>query len=118
MDDEQIILDVVVEMLEFLGHEVETAHDGAEAIQVYQRAQAAGRRFDMVLLDLTVPGAMGGKEAVQQLLQFDPHVKAIVSSGYASDTTVSDFKSFGFSGVLSKPYTLHDIEKVIADQLR
>lgn len=118
MDDEQIILDVVVEMLEFLGHEVEKAHDGAEAVQAYQRAMADGRRFDIVMLDLTVPGGMGGKEAVKQLLQLDPEVKAIVSSGYASDTTVSDFRSFGFSGVLSKPYTLQDIEKVVAEQLR
>jgi CheY-like chemotaxis protein len=115
MDDEQIVLDVVSEMLQFLGHEVELVANGAEAIQAYQKAMAVGRRFDLVILDLTVPGAMGGKEAITQLLRIDPEIKAVVSSGYASDTTVSDFKSFGFAGVLSKPYSLHDIEKIVAD---
>jgi PAS domain S-box-containing protein len=115
MDDEQIVLDVVSEMLQFLGLKVELTVNGAEAIQAYQRAMAAGRRFDLVILDLTVPGAMGGKEAMTQLLRIDPEIKAVVSSGYASDTTVSDFRSFGFAGVLSKPYSLHDIEKIVAD---
>ena len=114
MDDEQIVLDVVVEMLQHLGHDVEKAYDGAEAIQAYQQALTAGRRFDLVILDLTVPGAMGGKETLKHLIQIDPKVKAVVSSGYASDTTVSDFKLFGFSGVLGKPYTLHDMEKMIS----
>ena len=118
MDDEQIVLDVVAEMLQMLGHDVEKVGNGAEALQAYRSALDAGRRFDVVILDLTVPGAMGGKEAVQLLLQIDPGVKAVVSSGYASDTTVSDFRSFGFAGVLSKPYTLHDIEKVVADLLQ
>jgi CheY-like chemotaxis protein len=115
MDDEQIILDVVAEMLQLLGHDVEKVSDGAEAILAYRRAMNAGRRFDVVILDLTVPGAMGGKEAVMLLQQLDPEVKAIVSSGYASDSTVADFKTYGFAGVLSKPYTLHEMEKVIAD---
>ncbi|MDA8430090.1 MAG: ATP-binding protein [Geobacteraceae bacterium] len=115
MDDEEIILDVVAEMLGFLGHEVEKVHDGVEALQLYQRELTAGRRFDLVILDLTVPGAMGGKDAVNQLLKLDPEAKAVVSSGYANDTTVSEFKSCGFAGVLSKPYTLLDIAKVLAD---
>jgi len=114
MDDEQIILNVVAEMLQYMGHEVETVRDGAEAVQAYQRALTAGRRFDVVILDLTVPGAMGGREAMNLLLQLDPAVKAVVSSGYANDSTVSDFQSFGFAGVLAKPYTLHEIEKVLA----
>jgi len=118
MDDEQIVLDVVAEMLQLLGHEVEKVSDGAGAVLAYQSAIAAGRRFDIVILDLTVPGAMGGKEAIKQLLQLDPGVNAVVSSGYASDSTISDFTSFGFAGVLSKPYTLHDIEKKVADLLR
>jgi len=114
MDDEQIILNVAAEMLQYLGHEVETVRDGAEAVQTYQRALSDGKRFDAVILDLTVPGAMGGREALNLLLQLDPGVKAVVSSGYANDTTVSDFQSFGFAGVLSKPYTLHEIQKVLA----
>ena len=117
MDDEQIVLDVVAEMLQVLGHDVEKVGNGAEALQAYRSALDVGRRFDVVILDLTVPGGMGGKEAVQLLLQIDPEVKAVVSSGYASDTTVSDFKTYGFAGVLSKPYTLHDMEKVVADLL-
>jgi len=115
MDDEQIILDVVAEMLQFMGHEVEKVCDGGEAILAYQGALDAGRRFDVVILDLTVPGAMGGKQAVKHLQQIDPQVKAIVSSGYANDTTVSDFRAFGFAGVLSKPYTLRELQSVLAD---
>ena len=117
MDDEPVVLDVVREMLLYLGHDVETASDGEEAIRAYQTAMAAGRHFDAVILDLTVPGAMGGKEAVAHLLQLDPALKALVSSGYASDSTVSEFKAYGFSGVLSKPYTLQDIEKAVAELL-
>ncbi len=115
MDDELFVLNVVTEMLTLLGHEVETAADGEDALRIYQTAMEAGRGFDMVILDLTIPGGMGGKEALVQLLEIDPDAKAVVSSGYASDATMADYKSCGFMGVLSKPYTLRDIEKMVAE---
>ena len=115
MDDDNMVLEVVAMMLTDLGHEVETAQDGAEAVVAYKKAMAEGRKFDLTILDLTVPGAMGGKEALHCLRELDPGVKAVVSSGYSDDTTVTDFRSFGFSGVLSKPYNVHDMEKTVAE---
>ena len=115
MDDDRMVLEVVAMMLTDLGHEVETARDGAEAVIAYKKAMAEGRKFDLTILDLTVPGAMGGKEALHCLREIDPCVKAVVSSGYSDDTTVTDFRSFGFAGVLSKPYNVHDMEKTVAE---
>ena len=115
MDDERIVFDVVAEMLHLLGHDVVKTANGTDALKAYRKALAEGRRFDLVILDLTIPGGMGGREAAKLLLQIDPDVKAVVSSGYASDSTVAEYKSSGFVGVLSKPFTLSDIEKLLAD---
>ena len=116
MDDEQIILDVTQEVLKFLGYEVMFARDGAAAVDLYKKEKNAGVPFDVVFLDLSVPEGMGGKEAIQQLKEFDPDVKAVVSSGYAQDPAVQDFSSHGFSGRLSKPYKINDM-KTILEQL-
>lgn len=115
MDDEEMVLEVVTMMLTHLGHVVETVHDGDQAIRVYRQALDAGSRFDIVILDLTVSGGMGGRETVRHLHELDPTVKAVVSSGYASDSTIADFRAYGFSGVLSKPYHLHDVRKLVAE---
>jgi len=116
MDDEQIILDVTLEVLRFLGYEVQFASDGAEAIALYLREKAAGAPFDVVILDLSVPEGMGGRETIEKLRGIDPSVKAIVSSGYTNDPCVMDFASYGFSGKLAKPYKINDM-KTILEQL-
>jgi CheY-like chemotaxis protein len=113
MDDEDFIKDVVGSMLDLLGYEAELASDGAQAIHMYSEALAKGRRYDAIIMDLTIPGGMGGKEAIQDLLRIDPTVKAIVSSGYSNDPIMSNFKNFGFAGVVAKPFQIEDLSNVI-----
>lgn len=105
MDDEEIVRTVTGEMLQVLGYEVAIAMDGAEAIRLYSEAKESGTPFDAVIMDLTVPGGMGGKEAILKLRELDPEIRAIVSSGYSQDPIMADFKQYGFSAVLAKPFS-------------
>jgi len=109
MDDDQAVLEIATEMLNMMGFKAETATNGKEAVTLYKKAQKEGQPFGAVLLDLTIPGGMGGKETVKQLADIDPEVKAIVSSGYANDPIMADYERFGFCNVVPKPY---DIEKL------
>ena len=113
MDDEQIILDVTHEVLKFLGYEVMFARDGEAAIDLYKTAKSEGPPFDIVILDLSVPEGMGGKEAIARLKAFDPAVKAVVSSGHSNDPVVLNFEQFGFSGTLTKPYKIADMKAML-----
>jgi CheY-like chemotaxis protein len=116
MDDEQIILDVTQEVLKFLGYDVMFAREGQAAIEIYKQEKNAGAPFDLVVLDLSVPDGMGGKDAIGGLRAFDPEVKAVVSTGYSNDPAVLDFASYGFSGKLTKPYKINDL-KIVLEQL-
>ena len=113
MDDEMVIRRVLNEILRKYGYEVELACDGAEAIQHYIKAMESGVPFDAVIMDLTVPGGMGGKEAIRKLLEVDPEVKAVVSSGYADDPVMAEYKKCGFSAVVEKPYSINEIVNTI-----
>ncbi len=115
MDDEERIRTVTGQILKMLGYEAELAPNGEEAIRMYREAMEAGSPFTAVILDLTIPGGMGGKEAIRKLLEIDPHVKAIVSSGYSSDPTMSRFREHGFSGIVAKPYRVAELKKVLDD---
>lgn len=115
MDDEKIVREIAAEMLKSLGYEVEVVSDGAEAITRYAQAREAGRSFHAVIMDLTVPGGMGGKEAVRKLLTIDPAVNAIVSSGYSNDQVMADYREYGFGGVIAKPYTLANLKEVMGN---
>ncbi len=106
MDDEDIIRDVVQAMIESLGHAAECAATGEEAIGRFAEALNAGRPFDIVILDLTVKGGMGGEQTVSRIREMDPAVKAVVSSGYADDPIISDYRSHGFDAFLDKPYMI------------
>jgi len=118
MDDEEMILKITSRMLEYAGYEVEVALDGRAAIDAYRAAMASGRPFDVVLMDLTIPNGMGGKEAVRELLAMDPAAKVIVSSGYSSDTVMSEYTEHGFVGCLNKPFRTQDLEEEIRRVLR
>jgi signal transduction histidine kinase/ActR/RegA family two-component response regulator len=117
MDDDEMLRDVAREMLEQMGHEAEVARNGEEAVQEYSRAYASGRPIDVVILDLTVKGGMGAKEAVKKLLEIDPCVKAVVSSGYSHDPIMSEFGKHGFSGMLAKPYRMEKLSKALDEVL-
>jgi PAS domain S-box-containing protein len=109
MDDEEYVLEVLTELLHALGYNVGTAHNGEEAINEYKRTMVAGRKYDVVLMDLTNAKGMGGKEAIRGLLDLDPSVHAIVSSGYSNDPVMAEYATYGFEGVLPKPYNLEEL---------
>ena len=113
MDDEPTIRAVLGEMLHLCGYEWEAAKNGTEAITLYQQAKDSKLPYAMVVLDLTVPGEKGGKEVIKGLLQIDPQVKAIVVSGYSNDPVMADFRTFGFSGVVSKPFRLTELSQAV-----
>jgi PAS domain S-box-containing protein len=117
MDDERVLREIAGQMLEHMGFEVEVASDGAEALEMYSRALESGNSFDLVIMDLIVASGMGGKDAVQKLREIDPKVKAIVSSGYANDPILKDFREHGFMGALVKPYDFQMLGKVIESVL-
>lgn len=106
MDDEKFILNIAQELITALGHDVDLAEHGEAAIEKYRTAMESGKPFDIVILDLTIRGGMGGRETIQRLREIDPSVKAIVSSGYSDDDIVSEYKNYGFKERLAKPYKL------------
>jgi PAS domain S-box-containing protein len=113
MDDEEMVRNVAGEMLSRVGYKIGFAKEGAEAIDLYKRAKESGEPFDGVILDLTIRGGMGGKEAIQKLVEIDPGVKGIVSSGYTSDPALTDFGKHGFVGAISKPYEIDELSKTL-----
>ena len=113
MDDEAGIRNLAVRMLTRLGHEVETVDDGSAAIERYAQALETEKPFDAVLLDLVVPGGMGGRETISRLSEVDPKVKAIVVSGYALDPALTEFRNFGFKASIAKPYTLEELDTTL-----
>jgi two-component system, cell cycle sensor histidine kinase and response regulator CckA len=117
MDDEETLRTLVGKMLDRLGHETVFARDGVEAVELYCRARDSGAPIDLVILDLTIRGGMGGKEAIQKLREIDPSVKAIVSSGYSNDPVVADFRRFGFDGVLHKPYQMKELAEILQEMM-
>jgi CheY-like chemotaxis protein len=118
VDDEDIILDVSREVLRFLGYDAVFAKEGASAIEIYRQEKEAGRPFDLVIIDLTIPEGMGGRETIEKLRSYDPSVKAVVSSGYANDPVMQDFASYGFSGRLAKPYRINEMKTLLEDMIR
>jgi len=113
MDDEDIVLKTTGMILKRLGYKTDFAKDGAELIDIYKREKDKGKPFDLLIMDLTIPGGMGGKEAIEKLKKIDPDVKAIVSSGYSNDPIMADFKTYGFMGVVVKPYKISELSDIL-----
>ncbi len=113
MDDERTIRDVCEKILVNLGYKVELAADGMEAVERYRSALGSDEPFDAVILDLVVKGGMGGQEAMRTLLSLDPHVKAVVCSGYTDDPVISDYADYGFKAVLAKPHRVDELKGIL-----
>jgi PAS domain S-box-containing protein len=118
MDDEPEVRETVGAMLERLGYTVELVESGARAVERYRESLRDAGPFDLVIMDLTVPGGMGGKEAIARLREMDPGVRAIVSSGYANDPVMANYAQYGFSGVVAKPFRLKDLSASVASVMK
>jgi len=117
MDDEPLILSVAEKMLVRMGYTVTTAKNGEEALELFRKAHDAGTPFTLTVLDLTVPGGMGGKESVRKMLHIDPSAKVLASSGYSNDPAIEHFRDHGFSGVVEKPYRFDDFARALRGAL-
>ena len=117
MDDEEMIRTMLEDMLEIIGYEVECTSDGAEAIELFKSEKDSDQPFDVLIMDLTIPGGMGGKDAMAKIREIDSQVKSIVSSGYSSDPVVANFREYGFTGCLSKPYNTSQLSSVLDEVL-
>jgi PAS domain S-box-containing protein len=117
MDDQEVIRDILSQMLTKIGYEIVTAIDGTEAIELFIDSKESGFPFDAVIMDLTIPGGMGGIEAIAKLRDIDPQIRAIVSSGYSNDPVMSNFEKYGFKGVIAKPYRPQELRDILQEVL-
>ena len=118
MDDDIMVRNLTRNVLEYLGYTVVLAADGEEALRLYRENREAGTSIDLAILDLTIPGGMGGRETIKELLALDPQAKAIVASGYSNDPVMANYREYGFAAMLSKPFAIRElsveIDKVLA----
>ncbi len=117
MDDDQMLRDLAKAQLRSLGHEAFLAVDGEEAIRLYHELQESGSPADLVIMDLTIPGGMGGQEAAKKILLFDPEARLIVASGYSDDPVLADYKKYGFQAAIAKPFSLAELRQAITTVL-
>lgn len=114
MDDEDMVGEIACQMLEYLGFEAVHVTDGLDAIEEYKKQQDGGMPFTAVIMDLTIPGGMGGKEAVTEILSIDSQAKVFVSSGYSTDPIMVNCRDYGFSGGIAKPFDLEAMQKMLS----
>ncbi|MCP3900129.1 MAG: response regulator [Desulfobacteraceae bacterium] len=115
MDDEEFMQKFTAKALAFIGYDSDLAKDGEEAIRLYKNGLKSERPYDVVILDLTIPGGMGGKETIRELLKIDPTAKAVVTSGYSSDNVLSNFKEYGFKNVVKKPFRIQELSTILQE---
>ncbi len=113
MDDDESVRNVAGRMLTLMGHEVSFAREGSEAIEMYKDALDSGSPYSLVIMDLTIEEGLSGKVAAKELKKLDPGAKVILSSGYSNDRFMRDYKKFGFSGTVAKPYNIHQLNSII-----
>ncbi|NNL41182.1 MAG: response regulator [Desulfobacterales bacterium] len=118
MDDEKMVTKITGHILNRLGYDPSFAENGAQAIDMYEKAMESPNPFDAVILDLTVRGGMGGKEAIKRLIEIDPKIIAIVSSGYSNSPVMTSYKDYGFMGVIAKPYNINELSKKLNEVLK
>jgi DNA-binding NtrC family response regulator len=114
MDDDESVLATFSIILSQIGHKVEYAKNGSEAIEILMHAKLKGVSFDCVILDLTIDSGVGAEQAIKRILEIDPRVKAILTSGHATHPVIDDYKNHGFHSVLKKPFSLTDVQQVIS----
>jgi two-component system, cell cycle sensor histidine kinase and response regulator CckA len=114
MDDDELIQILATQILEHLGYRVATCASGEEAVALYAKAVGAGTPFLAAIMDLTIPGGMGGKDAAQLILALDPAARLIVSSGYSNDEVMADYARYGFCAAMAKPYRVSELTAVLA----
>ena len=117
MDDDEMIRDIASSMLTHLGYEVMICAGGEEAVELYKTSMESGLPFLMVIMDLTIPGGLGGKQAAEQILSLFPKACLVVSSGYSNDPVMSNYRDYGFSGAIAKPYNIHNFKEVLGSLL-
>ena len=113
MDDEQMVRRVIALILEELGFQVDSAENAEKSIRLFKKAHQANQPYKIVILDLTVPGGRGGKEAIKELLKIDPHANVIVASGYSNDPIMSNYQDYGFKGVVAKPISMETLKQTL-----
>lgn len=113
MDDNDSVRKSFSGLLSTLSYEVETAKDGLEAIEIYNRSKASGKPFDIVILDLTIPGGMGAVETVKRLIEVDPKIKAVVISGYTEDPVILNYQDYGFIAAIKKPVMVNELSSIL-----
>lgn len=118
MDDEEMVRKSGREMLEFLGYTVMTASEGKESVSLYRNSIESGLKFDMVILDITIPGGMGGVETLSSLLSIDPDVRALAITGYSMDGVIPDYRAYGFKSFLAKPFSIEQLSHAVSDLLK
>ena len=118
MDDEAMVSQVAQQMLEQLGHEVVLVKDGQEALDSYHKYMSEGKKFDLVIMDLTIPGGMGGKEAVKQIHMLDKDALVMVASGYSNDPVMASYQNYGFCGAINKPFMFRELAVAVQEALK
>jgi len=113
MDDEEAIRTALRRVLPVLGYHVDFAGNGKEAINLFQKSVEEGNNYEAVILDLTIPGGMGGKDVIARMLTMKSDVKAIASSGYCDDPVIANYRSYGFNGYLTKPYDIKELSSAL-----
>jgi CheY-like chemotaxis protein len=113
MDDEDMVGEIACQMLEYLGFDAVWVANGADAVREYANPKDGGERYAAIIMDLTIPGGMGGEEAVGEILAADPAAKVFVSSGYSNDPIMLNFREHGFTGVIAKPFDLAAMQRIL-----
>lgn len=118
MDDEPYIRELLEDMIGMLGYSTVTTSEGQEAINTFEEAYESGNRFDAIIMDLSIPAGMGGKDAIEEILKIDPDARSIVASGYSAENIMANFGEFGFTAVLQKPFRFDEISTTLEEVMQ